>query len=194
MVVTEAAQKHFSNLLQKEEIAGMNLRVFVANPGTIHADVSVTYCPPGEEVSTDFALPFESFKLFIDADSQDSLTDARIDFVEDALEGHLSVKAPFLKGREPATSSTLTERIQFVIDSEINPNLAGHGGRVGLVEIIEDQSGAIVVLQFGGGCHGCGMAGVTLKHGIEKTLKEKFPEIVEIRDATDHTTGADPYC
>lgn len=194
MVVTEAAQKHFSNLLQKEEIAGMNLRVFVANPGTIHADVSVTYCPPGEEVSTDFALPFESFKLFIDADSQDSLTDARIDFVEDALEGHLSVKAPFLKGREPATSSTLTERIQFVIDSEINPNLAGHGGRVGLIEIIEDQSGAIVVLQFGGGCHGCGMAGVTLKHGIEKTLKEKFPEIVEIRDATDHTTGADPYC
>ena len=194
MVVTEAAQKHFSNLLQKEEIAGMNLRVFVANPGTIHADVSVTYCPPGEEVSTDFALPFDSFKLFIDADSQDSLTDARIDFVEDALEGHLSVKAPFLKGREPATSSTLTERIQFVIESEINPNLAGHGGRVGLIEIIEDQSGAIVVLQFGGGCHGCGMAGVTLKHGIEKTLKEKFPEIVEIRDATDHTTGADPYC
>lgn len=194
MVVTEAAQKHFSNLLQKEEIAGMNLRVFVANPGTIHADVSVTYCPPGEEVSTDFTLPFESFKLFIDADSQDSLTDARIDFVEDALEGHLSVKAPFLKGREPALSSTLTERIQFVIDSEINPNLAGHGGKVTLVEIIEDQSGAIVVLQFGGGCHGCGMAGVTLKHGIEKTLKEKFPEIVEIRDATDHTTGADPYC
>ncbi len=194
MVVTEAAQKHFSNLLQKEEIAGMNLRVFVANPGTIHADVSVTYCPPGEEVPTDFTLPFESFKLFIDADSQDSLTDARIDFVEDALEGHLSVKAPFLKGREPATSSTLTERIQFVIDSEINPNLAGHGGRVGLIEIIEDQIGAIVVLQFGGGCHGCGMAGVTLKHGIEKTLKEKFPEIVEIRDATDHTTGADPYC
>ncbi|HRA42868.1 MAG TPA: Fe-S biogenesis protein NfuA, partial [Gammaproteobacteria bacterium] len=87
MVVTEAAQKHFSNLLQKEEIAGMNLRVFVANPGTIHADVSVTYCPPGEEVSTDVALPFEFFKLFIDADSQDSLTDARIDFVEDALEG-----------------------------------------------------------------------------------------------------------
>ena len=203
MVVTEAAQKHFSNLLQKEEIEGMNLRVFVANAGTIHADVSVTYCPPGEEVPTDFALPFESFKLFIDLDSKDSLTDARIDFIEDALEGHLSVKAPFLKGREPATTSTLTERIQFVIDSEINPNLAGHGGKVSLIEIMGAQNpsaeaskeiGTIVVLQFGGGCHGCGMAGVTLKHGIEKTLKEKFPEIVEIRDATDHTTGEDPYC
>jgi len=217
MVVTEAAQKHFSNLLQKEAVEGMNLRVFVANAGTIHADISVTYCPAGEEVATDFALPFGSFKLFIDADSKDSLTDARIDFIEDALEGHLSVKAPFLKGREPATTSTLTERIQFVIDSEINPNLAGHGGKVSLVEIIDAenpsenppaeeskaltvaplfQSGAraIVILQFGGGCHGCGMAGVTLKHGIEKTLKEKFPEIVEIRDVTDHTTGENPYC
>jgi Fe/S biogenesis protein NfuA len=205
MVVTEAAQKHFSNLLQKEEVEGMNLRVFVANPGTIHADVSVTYCPPGEEAPTDVALPFESFKLFIDGDSKDSLTDARIDFIEDALEGHLSVKAPLLKGVEPAGTSSLSERIQFVIDSEINPNLAGHGGKVSLVEIIEDQNprenlpteasrGAIVILQFGGGCHGCGMAGVTLKHGIEKTLKEKFPEIVEIRDATDHTTGEAPYC
>lgn len=191
MIVTEAAQKHFSNLLQKEEVDGMNLRVFVANPGTVHAEVSVTYCPPGEEEASDLALPFESFKLFIAEDSKDPLTDARIDFVEDALEGHLSVKAPFLKGREPAATSTLEERIQFVIDSEINPNLASHGGKVSLVEIIDSK---IVILQFGGGCHGCGMAGVTLKHGIEKTLKENFPEIVEIRDVTDHTTGENPYC
>ncbi|MGH7890046.1 MAG: NifU family protein, partial [Thermodesulfobacteriota bacterium] len=182
MVITEAAQRHFSNLLQKEEVEGMNLRVFVANPATIHAHVSVTYCPPGEEEASDLALPFESFKVFIAEDSKDPLTDARIDFVEDALEGHLSVKAPFLKGRQPATTSSLEERIQFVIDSEINPNLAGHGGKVSLVEIID---GKIVILQFGGGCHGCGMAGVTLKHGIEKTLKENFPEIVEIRDVTD---------
>ncbi len=194
MIVSEAAQKHFSNLLEKEEIAGMNLRIFVANPGTVHADVSVTYCPPGEEISSDLVLPFESFKLFIDANSQDSLTDAQIDFIEDALEGHLSVKAPFLKGREPLAGSSLRERIQFVIDTEINPNLAGHGGRVSLVEMIDEQSGVVVVLQFGGGCHGCGMAGVTLKDGIEKTLKEKFPEIVEIRDVTDHTTGENPYC
>lgn len=195
MVVTKAAQKHFLNLLQKEEIEGMNLRMFVANPGTIHAEVSVTYCPPGEEESSDLALPFESFKLFIADDAKEPLTDARIDFIEDALEGHLSVKAPFLKGRQPAATSSLQERIQFVIDSEINPNLAGHGGKVSLVEICDEgDKGKIVVLQFGGGCHGCGMAGVTLKHGIEKTLKEKFPEIVEIRDATDHTTGEAPYC
>jgi Fe/S biogenesis protein NfuA len=78
-----------------------------------------------------------------------------------------------------------------VIDSDINPSLAGHGGHISLIEIIDDS---IVVLQFGGGCHGCGMANVTLKQGIEKRLKEKFPQIVEIRDVTDHTTGTNPYC
>lgn len=193
MLVTEAAQKHFSNLLQKEAVEGMNLRLFVANPGTIHAEVSVTFCPPGKEESTDFSLPFENFNLYVASHSKEPLRDAKIDFVEDVLEGHLSIKAPFLKGRQPAATCSLQERIQFVIDSEINPNLAGHGGKVSLVEIIGAEEGKIIVLQFGGGCHGCGMAGVTLKHGIEKTLKENFPEIVEIRDATDHTTGEAPY-
>jgi Fe/S biogenesis protein NfuA len=191
VVVTEAAQKHFSSLLEKEEIEGMNLRIFVANPGTIHAEVSITFCPPGEEEAGDHHLPLDSFKIFIAEDSKVPLEDARIDFIEDALEGHLSIKAPFLKGRQPAEASPLRERIQFVIESEINPNLASHGGKVSIVDILE---GNIVILQFGGGCHGCGMAGVTLKNGIEKTLKENFPEIVEIRDVTDHTTGTNPYC
>jgi Fe/S biogenesis protein NfuA len=50
-----------------------------------------------------------------------------------------------------------------------------------------------VVLQFGGGCHGCGMADVTLKQGIEKTLTEKIPEITAVIDATDHRSGKTPY-
>lgn len=190
VMVTEAALEHFRRLLQKEDIDGMNLRMFVANPGTIHADVAVTFCPPGEEEASDLALSFDDFVLYIAYDSKDALTDAKVDFKEDKVGGQLSIKAPFLKGREPLAESSLQEKIQYVIDSEINPGLAGHGGKVSIVEVSEQ---GLVVLQFGGGCHGCGMAGVTLKNGIEKTLKEKFPEIVEIRDATDHTTGENPY-
>ena len=51
----------------------------------------------------------------------------------------------------------------------------------------------VVVLRFGGGCHGCGMADVTLKQGIEKTLLEKVPGVTAVRDATDHDTGEAPY-
>jgi Fe/S biogenesis protein NfuA len=58
-----------------------------------------------------------------------------------------------------------------------------------------DSIGAdgIVYLRFGGGCHGCGMADVTLKQGIEKTLMARLPEITGVRDATDHSTGQAPY-
>ena len=66
----------------------------------------------------------------------------------------------------------------------------GHKGNVSLVDILE---GGIVVLRFGGGCQGCGMANMTLKQGIERTLKEKLPEIQEVRDATDHELGENPY-
>ena len=191
MEVTEAAKAHFRGLLDKEEITGMNLRMCVANAGTIHADVSITFCPPGEEELSDVRLHFEDFILFVDKGSKDALNTAVVDFKADGLNGQLSIKAPYLKGVAPKPDSSLRERVQYVIDSEINPNLANHGGRVDIVDILEEK---IVVLRFGGGCHGCGMAGVTLKHGIEKTLKEKFPEIVEIRDVTDHTTGEDPYC
>jgi len=194
LVVTEAAKTHFRQLLKREDVLGMNLRVKISHPETAHAEVSVTFCPQGEEEVTDIPFDFEDFTLFIDGDSKGALEAATIDFKEDKVGGQLSIKAPFLKGRAPATESPLQERVQFVIDSEINPNLASHGGRVAITEILQKPEGFVVVLQFGGGCHGCGMAGVTLKHGIERTLKEKFSEIVEIRDATDHTTGEDPYC
>jgi len=194
LVITEAAKVHFRNLLKSEDTVGMNLRVKVSRPETAQAEVSVTFCPEGEEKSSDIPFNCIDFTVFVDNASKGALEKANIDFKEDKAGGQLSIKAPFLKGRAPATDSPLQERIQFVIDSEINPNLASHGGRVSITEILQKPEGAVVILQFGGGCHGCGMAGVTLKHGIEKTLKEKFSEIVEIRDATDHTTGEDPYC
>ena len=77
-----------------------------------------------------------------------------------------------------------------MLENEINPQLASHGGRVALEELTADGA---VVLRFGGGCHGCGMVDVTLKQGIETTLKTRLPEISAVRDATDHDSGARPY-
>ena len=80
--------------------------------------------------------------------------------------------------------------MDWVIQSEINPRLASHGGVVSLETITADKD---VVLRFGGGCQGCGMADVTLKEGIEKTLLQEFPELRGILDATDHEQGVNPY-
>ena len=104
--------------------------------------------------------------------------------------GQLIITAPNLRGHKPGDGSNLAEKVTYLLNAEINPNLAGHGGMVSLVEVTDQNE---VVLRFGGGCHGCGMVDVTLKHGIEKTLKDHLPEITGVIDVTDHSQGENPY-
>ena len=101
-----------------------------------------------------------------------------------------NLRAPRIKGEAPADGAGLVERVRWLIESEINPQLASHKGRVALDSIDAD---GVVYLRFGGGCHGCGMADVTLKQGIEKTMMGRIPEVTAVRDATDHSTGSAPY-
>jgi len=83
----------------------------------------------------------------------------------------------------------LKAKVQALIETMINPAVAGHGGFVELIDVQENR----VYLQMGGGCQGCGAADVTLKSGIEKLIKEELPEIVEVLDTTDHASGSNPY-
>jgi Fe/S biogenesis protein NfuA len=80
-------------------------------------------------------------------------------------------------------------RIQKILDEMINPAVASHGGYVELLDVKEN----IAYLKLGGGCQGCGMVNVTLKQGIETTLKEEIPQLVGVIDQTDHAGGANPY-
>jgi Fe/S biogenesis protein NfuA len=91
--------------------------------------------------------------------------------------------------RGDAMSTELATRVQDLIDSTINPAVAGHGGFVQLIDVKENK----VYLQMGGGCQGCGAADITLKSGIERLIKEEIPEIEEVLDTTDHESGSNPY-
>lgn len=83
----------------------------------------------------------------------------------------------------------IKRRVQEVFDKEINPAVAMHGGFVELLDV----KGNEVFIRMGGGCQGCGMADVTLKQGIEKSIRESIPEVGAIMDATDHAAGRNPY-
>lgn len=85
--------------------------------------------------------------------------------------------------------SDLRAKVQELIDTMINPAVAGHGGFVELIDVQDNR----VYLAMGGGCQGCGAADVTLKSGIERLLREELPEIEEILDTTDHASGENPY-
>ena len=130
------------------------------------------------------------FNLHIDAASAPWLDAAQIDYKANATGGELSIHAPKLRGSEPDADASLALRVQYLLDAKINPKLAAHGGRVRLESV---SAGNEVILRFGGGCQGCGMADVTLKQGVEKTLRAHFPEITAVRDATDHAAGHTPY-
>lgn len=190
IVLTDAAIAHFNYLIEKESMPGLGLRLFLDHLDP-KSSVSITFCPPGEHRAGDLPHHYEGFTLWVEGASRAQLASAHIDYKTDAVGGgELSITAPHLKGGKPADSAPLFEKIEYILQSEINPSLSSHGGMVSLVEIT--QAGE-VVLRFGGGCHGCGMVDVTLKEGIEKSLKAQFPEITAVVDVTDHSTGKTPY-
>ncbi|UAA38884.1 Fe-S biogenesis protein NfuA [Paraneptunicella aestuarii] len=188
--ISEPAQAHFRKLLEKQG-ENTNIRVFVVNPGTSKAECGVSYCPPDAVEESDIRLPFDGFDAVVDQESAPFLEEAEIDFVTDQMGSQLTLKAPNAKVRKVDDDAPLVERVQYVLQSEINPQLANHGGQVSLMEITET---GIAVLQFGGGCNGCSMVDVTLKDGIEKQLLEMFPEELKgVKDITEHQAGEHSY-
>ncbi len=188
--ITEKAQTYLADLLAKQEVEGMSIRVFVTKPGTPYAETCIAYCKPGEQEPTDLRFDYPGFPAWVDVRSEHYLADALIDFQEDRMGGQLTIKAPKARVASIDGNSSLEDRINYVLYNEINPALASHGGQVTLHEIVDENK---AVLQFGGGCQGCGMVDVTLKEGVEKTLREKIPELEGVMDVTDHSYRENAY-
>ncbi|WP_188025412.1 Fe-S biogenesis protein NfuA [Tolumonas osonensis] len=186
ITISESAQAHFRKLLEKQ-VENTNIRVFVMNPGTPNAECGVSYCPPDAVEPEDIRQSFDGFDAIIDPNSAPFLEEAAIDFISDQMGSQLTLKAPNAKMRKVNDDAPLAERVEYVLQSQVNPSLAAHGGRVTLTDITED---GVAILQFGGGCNGCSMVDVTLKEGIEKQLLELFPgELTGVKDATEHARG-----
>ncbi|MCK3654448.1 Fe-S biogenesis protein NfuA [Pasteurellaceae bacterium Macca] len=190
ITISDAAQSHFRKLLDQQE-EGTNIRIFVVNPGTPSAECGVSYCPANAVEASDTEIKFKQFSAFIDDISLPFLEDAEIDYVTDPMGSQLTLKAPNAKMRKVADDAPFIDRLDYVIQTQVNPQLASHGGRVTLVELTDD---GYAILQFGGGCNGCSMVDVTLKEGIEKQLLAQFPnELKGVKDATEHQHGEHSY-
>ena len=87
-------------------------------------------------------------------------------------------------------NSPIEDRINYVLQTEVNPSLASHGGQVSLLAVTEE---GIAILRFGGGCQGCSAVDLTLKDGVEKTMLEKVPGLKGVSDETDHSDRTSAY-
>ena len=188
--ISESAQTHFLKLIEREALPGLGVRLTAVSPGTAKADVRLEFAEPADLHGDEWAVDCEGFTVWLDAASVTYLDGAEIDYETKGTGGQLQIRAPKIKGHAPPESASLVERVHYIVEHEINPQLAQHRGHVDVQEVTAD---GVVLLRFGGGCHGCGMADVTLKQGIEKTLLEKVPGVTAVRDATDHDTGEAPY-
>jgi Fe/S biogenesis protein NfuA len=187
--ITESAQEYLAELLLKQDCEGIAIRLFIADPGTPKAETCIAYCRPGEEQEEDQLLELPKLKAYLDKRSVPFLDDAKVDYSADRLGGQLSIRAPNSRMPQVRDDSPVEDKVNYILHSEINPGLAAHGGNISL----EEMDGDIAVLQFGGGCQGCGQADVTLKDGVERTLLEKIPELKGVRDITDHSDSSQAF-
>ncbi|SJM36107.1 Fe/S biogenesis protein NfuA [Psychrobacter pasteurii] len=194
ITITPSAQEYLAELLAKQETPGIGVRIFVEHPGTPRAECCMAYNQPGEEDEADLQMPFEAFTAYIEASSVPYLEDAVIDYNKDRFGGQLTFRAPNSKVPKVGADASVEERINYVLQSEINPSLAAHGGDVQLLELIEEEGvGLTAVLKFGGGCQGCSAVDMTLRQGVEVQLKQQIPELTQVVDDTDHSQTANAY-
>jgi len=131
--------------------------------------------------------------VLIVAKTSDGSWDAVMPELENAIQDHYGAHPDtderLARPEAGGDEASIRQRVQEILDTEVNPSIASHGGFIRLVDV----QGTRVVLQMGGGCQGCGMAHVTLREGVEHMLRARIPEITEIVDHTDHAAGTDPF-
>ncbi|WP_067868339.1 Fe-S biogenesis protein NfuA [Neptuniibacter marinus] len=193
ITVTETAEDYLVELLSKQDVEGMAVRMFVTQPGTSYAETCLAYCRPDEIIEDDEVMELAKLRFYVEKNSIPYLDEAHVDFAKDRMGGQLTIKAPNAKVPKVSEDSPIGEQINYILYSEINPGLSSHGGEVKLMEVVEEEEGQIAILQFGGGCQGCSAVDMTLKDGVEATLVERIADLVGVRDVTDHSVRENAY-
>ena len=135
------------------------------------------------------------FPVLVQETDVKRLDGATVDYVERVNESGFEVR-PVSNGagsEKPSAPSEpdgpLAQKVREVLDAQVNPAIAAHGGVITLVDVKGDE----VFVQMGGGCQGCAMSRMTLRQGVERMLREAVPELSAVHDVTDHDSGENPY-
>lgn len=173
-----------------------SLRLEAKSNGTSQFTYAMRLTGDADVRPDDLSFDAGGVTLVVDPASARNLNGATIDFEDRIVRSGFKFDNPNRPEvpsvgagpREDLTGS-VAERVQQLLDRELNPAVAAHGGRISLVGVKDNK----VYLAFGGGCHGCGMVDVTLKHGVEARIRELIPEVEEVMDTTDHASGENPF-
>ncbi len=184
LTITELAQKQVAEAMKSEERDDLALRIAITGRSGGGFRYQMDLVGLDETRPDDEILELDAFKVFVDSETAPDLNGATIDFVTRLSESGFKFDNPnSVWGDGPAAD------VQRVLDEQINPQIAAHGGFVTLLEVKDETA----YITMGGGCQGCGMADYTLKQGVEQAIVEAVPTVQRVLDTTDHAAGTNPY-
>ena len=196
LIVTEAARTAVLSIRDREEDAEtLGLRVEVTGTAGIDYTYDLALDPVSEAAGDDHVHTSDGLTVIVPDASVSQLRGSTLDVPAVPGQGGLMIRNPNRPnplgdmGSMELTGG-IAEKVQQLLDISINPALASHGGYASLVEVHDDDS---VVVTMGGGCQGCAMSQATLSDGIKRAIMEAIPEVTEVVDVTDHTSGENPY-
>ena len=182
--ITDAAQNVIKDLMQDESKSGMSLRMQIMGRGPGGFQYSVGFVPEENQTPEDEEVQFEGFNVLIDPGTVPDITGSTLDYKEDEHQRGFLIENP-----NPVWKDSTAQAVQDLLDAKINPGLASHGGFVALLDYKDDTA----FIAFGGGCQGCGQVDVTLKDGVEVSIREALPQVKQVIDTTNHASGQNPY-
>jgi Fe/S biogenesis protein NfuA len=196
LTVTEPAQEKILELrAQEDEPDGLGLRIEVTGVRGVEYTYDLTFDPvsDADPGAGDVVEHQGGLAVIIPAESLDALAGATLDLPSSDGQAGLVLRNPNrpdpLSGAHLELSGTVDERVQQLLDQQINPSLAMHGGFAALERVEGDK----VYVTMGGGCQGCAVSAMTLREGIARSIQEAIPEVAEVVDVTDHALGENPY-
>lgn len=184
ITVTDAAKRKIDAVRVKSGHPDARLRIAIGGRRSGQFVYQIDLVTRDDAPPDDLSVDVGELIVLVEPSSVADLEGAVIDLDSSALGGALRIDNPNEGWRDP-----LAARVQAVLDRQINPSVAAHGGFVDLLEV---RDGAAYV-QLGGGCQGCAQVDVTLRQGIEVAILAAVPEINRVVDSTDHAAGTNPY-
>ncbi len=194
LTVTDVAVTKILELREAEdEPDGLALKVSVTGIRGPEYTYDLTFEPVAEATETDIVYAQGPLSVLVPADSMDALQGATLDLPGTDGQGGLVLRNPNrpdpLAGVDLDLTGSTAEKVQQLLEQQINPGLAAHGGFAELKGV----EGEKVYVTMGGGCQGCAVSAMTLREGIAASITSAIPEITEVVDVTDHDAGQNPY-
>ncbi len=154
----------------------------------------LTLVDPTERRDSERAVDGGGFSILVDEADTTVLDGATVDYVERVNESGFEVQpadrpAAESAAREGEPTGEIAERVRGVLDTQVNPAIAAHGGMISLVDVENTD----IYVEMSGGCQGCALSRATLRQGVERMLREAVPELTAVHDVTDHSSGENPY-